>query len=823
MDTKINNIFSDEQYKNLTELSRVQLMKKIFERNQFYEHALDSMQLAVWTYDIVNKRIVPGNNAATVALWKKFNWPQVFENVPESTINTVDEDDREAYLAMFKEIESGHDAACEVWYQRHEGLEPYCERESYHVVCNEKGEPVLAYGIGQNITAEKKVAERYSREIEYLRHNSDETLIAKGHYNLSQNCVLEFECAKLDNIYTYPTTLTYDEVYEGMLEYSYSDKDRREISDKLNRINLIRRYQQGQMQTTLEYCRNVENHDPMWISLTVHTYMRPETGDLELFSYAYNITERKQNEIIMNLISQRTFDYIGLIYVKTGLFEFFKRSVDIGFCKVGEKVKYKDYCDYVRTNFVSKEESSQFSFAVSLENILAWLEKQLHRAVTYRRTENGKLLCKQFDYTWLDRESGIILLTRTDITSAFERDQKQMARIEAAKMEAERANEAKSNFLSSMSHDLRTPLNGIIGYTELALDAPELARKQELIQKVRTSSRLLLDLISDTLELSRIESGKIAFRKEAVDGEKYWEEIVTAMLPVAKAKNITLSTDFTKYPQKMIMVDRIQVKKILVNLLANAIKYTPRGGTVTVSIDALTPPVKGCTRRIVVQDTGIGMSKEFMKRMFEPFTQEQRSEILNTNGTGLGLAIVKRIVDFMGGNITVESVLHKGTKFTVDLPIEFWNKTNVEQEKEKQAAFNRQLAIRLANRRVLLCEDNNVNAEIAQLLLKNKHMLVDWAKDGQDGLEQFTKSAVGYYDLILMDLRMPRMDGLSATKAIRKLDRKDATTIPIIAMTADAFDEDLKRTKKVGMNIFITKPVLPDVLFKALFEQLGTK
>jgi signal transduction histidine kinase len=276
------------------------------------------------------------------------------------------------------------------------------------------------------------------------------------------------------------------------------------------------------------------------------------------------------------------------------------------------------------------------------------------------------------------------------------------AKLAEAKLQADQANESKSIFLSSMSHDLRTPLNGIIGYTALALQEPAIAKKQEFLEKIQLSGNLLLDMVNDTLDLSRIESGKLVLEPEAVDGEKYWESIVTAMQPVAEVKQIKLQTDFTKYPHEMIMVDRVQVKKVLANILSNAIKYTPAGGTVTVTIDAIEPPENGCTRRIVVADTGIGMSREFMQKMFEPFSQERRSEMVNVTGTGLGLAIVKKIVDLMGGTIKVDSVLHQGTTFTVDLPIKYFDKVAAAAASEKDNLQKQAVRTTLQGQRLLL-------------------------------------------------------------------------------------------------------------------------
>ena len=400
--------------------------------------------------------------------------------------------------------------------------------------------------------------------------------------------------------------------------------------------------------------------------------------------------------------------------------------------------------------------------------------------------------------------------------------EEQDQRLRIALASADKANEAKSVFLSSMSHDLRNPLNGIIGYTALALQETDANKKQEFLEKIQSSGNLLLDMVNDTLDLSRIESGKLVLKPEAVDGKKYWEEIVTAMEPSANVKEINLIKETTKWPEQIVMMDRVQVKKILMNILSNAIKYTPSGGKVYVNVEAVQPPVNGCTRRITVEDTGIGMSKEFMGRMFEPFAQEHRSELPNVTGTGLGLAIVKRIVDFMGGKITVDSVLHKGTKFVVELPLKAWDKdSDVEQQHE--AARIKVINEGLANNRILLCEDNYLNAEIVQLLLKNKKVIVDWAKDGQEGLDKFIASQPGYYAMILMDIQMPILNGLQATKAIRELARADADTIPILAMTADVFEETIQDAKQAGMNAYITKPFVPTLLYQIIFEHLQKK
>jgi CheY-like chemotaxis protein/anti-sigma regulatory factor (Ser/Thr protein kinase) len=259
-----------------------------------------------------------------------------------------------------------------------------------------------------------------------------------------------------------------------------------------------------------------------------------------------------------------------------------------------------------------------------------------------------------------------------------------------------------------------------------------------------------------------------------------------------------------------IWCDRLKVQKIALNIISNAIKYTPDGGTVTVSLKRLPTEIPHCPYSLIVEDNGIGMSEEFLQRLYEPFSQEKRSESINTVGTGLGLAIVKRYVDLLGGKISVESKLHEGTRFVVSLPIHAIGESQVLKEKTVEIGAS------LQGRRMLLCEDNQLNMEIAIMLLKNKDMLVETAENGQAGLEKFAASAEGYYDAVLMDIRMPVMDGYEATRHIRSLQRSDAKNVPIIAMTADAFEESVREAKAAGMNDYVTKPVEPKKLYETL-------
>lgn len=670
------------------------------------------------------------------------------------------------------------------------------------------GKPVRAVGFSQNITADRKVEERYQREVGYLRQNDDNNLIAKGHYNLTKNMVLEYT-TKNDDFFRMNPGDTYDEGFRHLISLACAAAERLELSDRLDRRKLIDRYQHGQMQTVITYRRAVSGRLPIWIALHVHTYMMPETGDLECFSYAYDVSGKMETDMIMGLISDEEFDFVGLIYAGTDEFEFIKKSPHIGIAGLREKISYSRSCEYVLKNYVSDEEKSRYEDAVALEHIRAGLDRNGGKHVaTYRRMENGRVLCKQLDYVWLDRQSGIILAVRSDVTATYLRDQEHLARIEAAKLEAERANEAKSTFLSGMSHDLRTPLNGVIGFTDLALKEADPEKKQDYLRKIDSSGRLLLALVNDTLELSRIESGKAVLEPEAVKPSELVPAVVTALRPSAELRGIRMETDFTEEGSIPLWCDRLKVQKIALNLISNSIKYTPEGGRVLVST-SLSDSDRGCIWTLRVEDSGIGMSEEFMKRMYEPFAQEKRSESLKTPGTGLGLSIVRRYVDLMEGTISTESRIHEGTKWVISLPVR-QIRESVQQERESaDDAF-------LAGKRVLLCEDNYMNTEIAVMLLKDRGISAECAENGEAGFRMFRDSPCGYYDAILMDLRMPVMDGKTAARKIRSLERTDARTVPIAAMTADAFAESIREAQEAGMDGYLTKPIEPEKMFREL-------
>ncbi len=386
---------------------------------------------------------------------------------------------------------------------------------------------------------------------------------------------------------------------------------------------------------------------------------------------------------------------------------------------------------------------------------------------------------------------------------------------EQARKEAEQANAAKQEFLSSMSHDIRTPMNAIIGMTSLALDnTDDPKRVRDYLGKIALSSKHLLGLINDVLDISKIESGKMTLNVEPVSLREAMDSIVNIMQPQVTAKNQQFKAAAQEILSENVRCDGVRLNQVLINLLGNAVKFTPEKGAVQLTVyqEALPEDASRVRTHFLVSDTGIGMSKEYQKVIFESFSREDNTRVRKTEGSGLGMAITKCIVDAMGGTISVRSEQGRGSEFHVVLDLE--KAAAPAASEAADGAAERMNDVVLKGRRILLAEDNELNWEVARELLSILELELDWAENGEICVEKFRNSPAGHYDAIIMDVRMPVMDGYEATAAIRRLEREDAD-IPIIAMTADAFSEDIQRCLERGMNDHLAKPIdIQAVTFK---------
>lgn len=373
--------------------------------------------------------------------------------------------------------------------------------------------------------------------------------------------------------------------------------------------------------------------------------------------------------------------------------------------------------------------------------------------------------------------------------------------------QAKAASQAKSVFLSSMSHDIRTPMNAIIGFTKIALEKnPDPSVRKDL-EKIEISSHHLLTLLNDVLDISRIESGKVKFQPKPVDLSAIHRGILEITRGLIANRHLTLCESASLFPDTYVMADEVRLREVLVNLISNAIKYTKDGGRISLMCAMKELDEKHVEVTYEISDTGIGMSEDFVQHIFEEFTQEDAGAARTEyKGTGLGMAITKNYVELMGGTIAVRSRKGVGSTFTVKLPMEIADAPLLRADKESSRPVD------LKGVHVLLAEDNDLNAEIATVQLESLGVDVVRAVNGREALQLFETRPKGTFDLILMDIMMPEMNGYEATHAIRSLDREDAKTIPILAMTANAFDEDVEKSQKAGMNGHLSKPIAIDTM-----------
>ena len=423
----------------------------------------------------------------------------------------------------------------------------------------------------------------------------------------------------------------------------------------------------------------------------------------------------------------------------------------------------------------------------------------------------------------IDRQDGEpkrLLVARQDVTALYYKEQEEQQRLQQAYEAAERASRAKTKFLFNMSHDLRTPMNAIIGYTELARrEGVTASEVSSYVHKIDSSSRHLLALINDILEMSRIESGKLTLEPAPTDLKEVMDEAEEMFATQMAGKKISFTVDSKAVTDRWVMCDKHRLNRIILNLISNAYKFTPEGGSVSVTLVQTGAGETGGIYKLHVKDTGIGMSPDFVTKLFKPFEQERTSTVSGIQGTGLGLSITKNIVDLMGGQVEVQTEQGRGTEFIVTLP---FPAAEVGEEAGAEPV-NEETPLDFSATRLLLVEDNEINREIAAMILSQAGFMLDTAENGRIAVEKVAAADAGYYDAVLMDIQMPVMDGYSATKAIRAMDDPVRAGVPIIAMTANAFVEDVKASQAAGMNGHIAKPLDVSKMMEELTRVLGER
>ena len=529
-----------------------------------------------------------------------------------------------------------------------------------------------------------------------------------------------------------------------------------------------------------------------------------------------------QREIIEGL-GKEYFSVLAVDLDKDLVF-FYRESEETGkifldFCrKCGNR--WSKMVPFYAKTMVADNTNGEFEKQLDLEVLRSQEEDY---SMTYEFKSEKGIMYHQVRVAYVKKIDGtrMAVVGTRDIDSLIKKERMQEEKLKKAYAAAENANKAKTEFLNNMSHDIRTPMNVILGYNQLMKSQLTEPKQFDYQKKIEQSGKLLLSIINNVLDMARIESGKMKVDENYEVVGEIIDEIISTFSSKAKEKEIHLSGSM-QVTHRNILCDGTKIREIYVNLVSNAIKYTPRGGNVTITVEELPCEKEGYIKiKGEVEDTGIGMSKEYLPTLFEPFSREHNTTIGKVGGTGLGMSVVKRMIDLMGGSIEVKSELGKGTVFTFTLMHKIADEKYY--SKKIETADVSDTGENLHGKHVLLAEDNDLNAEIAIAVLEEIGLIIERVEDGIQCVNRIEQMPSGTYDLILMDIQMPNMDGYKATQCIRRLDDKKKSEIPIIAMTANAFEEDKKRAFDAGMNGHIAKPIDIDKLEEVILSVLTCK
>lgn len=808
-------------------------------------------------------------------------------------------------------------------------------------------------------TKEKRLQERanelYEQEMTYFAELSSRDGAFQGRINVTQN--------KLENYISTANAAvsragdSYDQTVEHLACSAVDPHYGQELRETLKRDKVLEDYAAGKADYNFSFLCRRKDGTAFWSGSNFHTCLNPETGDVMMFFYTQDITEQRLQDQLLKKITKLDYDLITEIDITTSTYRL------VGFSDEWKQaiLQQGDFQQEIRRiaeSRMNEEARKVFLEKLDFEYMKSCLARQNSYTFILELTEDRGTRVKRFQVFYINEELGRVCMTWSDVTDVVRQEQRQKEELAAALVAAEQANVAKSDFLSRMSHEIRTPMNAIIGMSTIAAQSiGDDEQIEDCISKIGISSRFLLSLINDILDMSRIESGKMLLKSERIPAEEFLNGINSICYSQAAAKNVDYECIIDPVLADYYVGDAMKLQQVLINILSNAIKFTGEGGKVTFSAAERRKTKSDAVLRFIVNDTGVGMNEDFLPHIFEPFSQESTGTTALYGGTGLGLAISKNIVDLMDGKIAVRSIKGIGTEFTVDVKVGISEEEKLRHHQKKQnynfahlktlvvdddvavcesavvtlremgitaewidsgrkaidrvkrlwgegryydmilidwkmpemdgletarrirsivgpevtiiimtaydwvsieheaklagvnmlmskpmfkssliSAFTKALGDKeeqsqrpepedfdFTGKRVLLAEDNAINTEVAVMLLESKGFQVETAENGLRALEMFSKSETGYYDAILMDIRMPIMDGLTTASNIRHLSNSDAGNIPIIAMTANAFDDDIEKSKAAGMDAHLAKPIDPGRMYQTLYDFIYEK
>lgn len=801
-------------YSDIDQLKNTQLRLEASQR--ILQIANIKGRMSVWLY-YLNTNIVKREALAESEL----GYPECISNVPESLMegDSVFHEDKAEYHRIYEEMLAGaENSECTVRLKNITTGAYEWQHVTYTRLTDEYYGERVALGTAVNVDIQQENQQRYERELQLRRELIRESI---SYYQLNITTgIIEEYYARKPQISGMKANVKVSEELRAEILAGVVPEDRERVRNTIFSDALFESYLRDELTVTLTYRRYLTDEGVRWIRATVTIMERPNTGEVIAFIHSRDIDMEKKNQLAIESIVDEEIESVVVLNVKTRLARIVQ--VQDGKDKPEAQAQFaygRDYRENMRNHIVEEDTEICDTF-FDVADMTRALENEPVIKIMFRvKDEDGRILRKKTRAFYLDETKEDIILIRRDITDLYEEEQRQKRSLQKAVEAANEASNAKSQFLSRMSHDIRTPLTAILAMSgdEMTEDATA-EQKDEYLEKIHSSGKYLLGILNDVLDMSRAESKKAVLQLAPYPISDFRDTINTVIGEQCREKGVNFVFNVSGFSFPWAMLDKVHFNQLFVNLLSNAVKFTPTGGTVEFAVECIEKVGNRVKKRFIVRDNGIGMSKEFLPHAFESFAQERREGVSENNlGTGLGLSIVKQIVEMMDGTIAVESEPGKGTTFTVELSYEGGN-----SELAGTTAYQTDLSV-LKGIRILLCEDHPLNTRIVTTMLTKRGCVVESAENGKLGLELFEKSASGYYDIVLMDIRMPIMDGLETTKAIRALDRDDAKHIPIIALTADAFNEDAQTSIDVGMNGHVAKPIDAKLLYSMIAKLVGDR
>ncbi len=939
--------FYDESGKPISAFATAQNTDAFKDLETRFLVACQQAGMYFWEVDIKNRRLIQSDEVR-----RFYGNVRLIDNIPEGFDEVLTHpDDISKHKDIYYRIFNG-EKSVSMRIRKKDNLSGKWEwyTVSLTAIFDSDGKPLKAIGSSISINETVKTEERY-QSFNSFRKLIFKNIIASFRINLTKNTIGDPQ-----PVNTRYAAIKKNGTMDEFLEYVYGniadEQDLTLVKSIFNRKRLLELYAAGDVSPNLEIRYKLYGYEQLrWIKICIEMTENPYTHNIEGLIYAIDINKEKTSKAVIDRIVDNDYLIMGAVDCNSGKIDYINAKAGTQHVPL-EGSLYNEHYKAVVSGVLEGDSLNESLTKLKLENIIDVLKTKDNVTYTYQTKKiNGKERYLQWRYIYLEQSKNHILYTRREVTEQFEEEYRQKEVLKTALIQAEQASLAKSEFLSRMSHEIRTPLNAIIGMTAIGaqsvFDADQVT---DCLSKIGISARFLLSLINDILDMSRIESGKVIIKKEKIPFVEFVNGINAIIYPQATAKGIMYDNLITSYTEDFYIGDAMKLQQVLVNLLGNAIKFTPTGGKIQLIINQEKITKDYALLKFTVNDTGIGIGKDFLPHIFESFSQEQHNSACYS-GTGLGLAICKNYVELMGGKINVHSIEGVGSEFTVTVKLGVTEETKqlnrsksaipfeklsslfvdddilvcqhtvkimtdmnihaewvtsgaealskviskrkanddynvifidwkmpdmdgiqtakeirkivgpeitiiiitaydwsgIEKEAKKAgvnmliskplfkdsliSAFekiycekdNIDISKKVQNidfkgKRALLVEDQFLNAEIAKKLLGAKNMNVELAENGLEAIEMFAQMPPDYYDVILMDIRMPVMDGLTATRSIRQMKKSSAKTIPIIGMSANAFEEDIEKSKMFGMTAYLSKPIEPDLLYATLAE-----